>query len=430
MKIRSFFKVTPRIVTPNEKKVVLENFASLSTLQGLGYLLPILVLPYLIRIIGPEKFGLIAFAQAFVQYFMILTDYGFSISATRKISLCKGEKEKLCAIFSSVMTVKLILAAISFLILLAIITYVPRFKQDWLVYIFSFGAVVGNTLFPAWFFQGKEKMIYIARINVIGGITYAISLFIFVRSPQDYLYVPLLNSLFFLVTGLLGLYIAFKKFSLEFVFQSYEDIQQELKTGWHIFISVLAINTYTATRVFAVGLLTNNIITGYYSIADRLASFIQSFPMDSFTQAIYPRFNKVFNKNKKRALRLMYKAQSYTTTGFIICLPILFFFAPLIVRLFCGISYPEVVLALRILVVSVFLVGANAFRVQFLLVSGRTDIYSRLHVAAALLGLPLIFILIHYFSYLGAALSKIIIEAGVIIVTFRLVKNLTKDIYL
>jgi len=427
MKIRSFFKVNPRVVTPNEKRVVLENFASLSTLQGIGYLLPILILPYLIRIIGPEKFGLIAFAQAFVQYFMIITDYGFSISATKEISLCKGETDKLCFIFSRVMTVKLILAVLSFLILLLVINCVPRFKQDWLVYILSFGAVIGNTLFPVWFFQGREKMAYTAGINVIGGITYAISLFIFVRSPKDYLYVPLLNSLFFLVTGIAGLYIAFRKFGLEFVFQKYEDIERELKTGWHIFVSVVAINAYTATRVFAVGLLTNNIITGYYSIAERLAGFIQSFPMDSFTQAIYPRFNKVFSKNKERALRLMHKAQSYTTAGFIICLPVLLFFAPLIIRLVSGRDYPEAVLSLRILIISVFLVGANAFRVQYLLVSGRTDIYSRLHVAAALAGLPLIFILIHYFSYLGAAISKVIIEAGVIIATFMIVGGLTKD---
>lgn len=426
MKLRSFFKVTPKIITPKEKRVVLGNFASLSTLQGLGYILPILILPYLIRIIGPEKFGLIAFAQAFAQYFMILTDYGFSLSATRKISLCRGDKEKLCTIFSSVMTVKLILAGVSFLILLVTINLIPRFRQDWLVYILSFGAVAGNTLFPVWLFQGKEKMAYTAGINAIGGITYAISVFVLVRTPADYLYVPLLNSLFLLVTGILGLYIAFRKFGLEFVFQTYEDIQRELKTGWHIFLSIVAINAYTTTRVFAVGLLTNNILTGYYSIAERIAGFIQSFPMDSFTQAIYPRLNKVFIKNKGRAVRLMHRAQHYTTTGFVICLPILFFFSPLITRIICGISYPEVVLALRLLIISVFLVGANAFKVQFLLVSGRTDLYSKLHIAAALAGLPLIFILIHYFSYLGAALSTIIIEAGIIIATFRVVKGLTK----
>src|SRR3989338_2604121 len=95
-----------KTITPNEKKIVLANFISLTTLQGINYVLPVIVLPYLIRVIGPEKFGLVAFSQAFVQYFMIFTDYGFSLSATREISLCRGQKGKICSIFSSVMTVK------------------------------------------------------------------------------------------------------------------------------------------------------------------------------------------------------------------------------------------------------------------------------------------------------------------------------------
>lgn len=428
MDIRPFFRVTPKIVTPQEKRVVLENFFSLSTLQALTYLLPIIVLPYLIRVIGPEKFGLISFAQAFVQYFMILTDYGFSITATKKISLCRTGRNSTCSnIFSSVLTVKLILAAVSFLILLVVINHVPKFRQDWQVYLLSFGAVIGNTLFPVWFFQGREKMVYTAAINILGGIAYVVSIFLLVQGPEDYLYVPMLNSLFFLITGVIGLYIAFNKFGLEFVVQKYEDIEKELRSGWHIFLSIVAINAYTTTRIFAVGLFTNNVITGYYSIADRIAGFIQSFPMDSFSQAVYPRFNKVFRTNKERAVRLMRRAQHYTTLGFVICLPVLFLYAPLLVRLVCGYDYPEVVLTTRILILSVILVGANAFRVQYLLVCGRTDIYSKLHITAAIIGLPLIFILIRYFSYLGAAYAKMIIEAGIIIATTGIVRGLIKD---
>jgi len=422
--MRSLIKISPKIITAHEKRVILKNFASLSTLQSLNYLLPIVILPYLVRVIGPEKFGLIAFAQAFVQYFMIFTDYGFSLSATRSISLCGQNKKKTSEIFSSVMTVKILLAALSFLMLIAIIHFVPKFRNDWLVYILSFPAVIGNTLFPIWFFQGKEKMNYITLINVVGGMLYAIGILSFVRAPSHYLYVPLLNSLFFLVTGISGLYIAFKKFGLEFVFQTYDEIQKELKSGWNIFISIVAINAYTTTRVFAVGLLTNNTLTGFYSIAERIANFIQAFPLDSFSQAIYPRLNKIFIKNKKRATQLMNKAQKSTTLGFLITLPIIFFAAPQIINIICGKNYLEVISALRVLLVGIFFVGANAFRVQFLLVCGKADIYSKLHVTAALIGLPLIFLLISYFSYLGAALSTIIIEVGIITATSLILKRL------
>jgi PST family polysaccharide transporter len=50
------------------------------------------MLLYLVRVLEPEKFGLIAFSQVFVGYFMILTDYGFNLSATRDTSINRENK--------------------------------------------------------------------------------------------------------------------------------------------------------------------------------------------------------------------------------------------------------------------------------------------------------------------------------------------------
>ncbi len=421
---RFLIKILPKIATHHERKIVLKNFLSLSTLQGLGYLFPLFLLPYLLRVIGPAKFGLIVFAQAFVQYFMILTDYGFSLTATRKISLAEDHNQKTSEIFSSVMAAKIVLAGISFLIFLLIIKAVPRFSNDWLVYFLSFGTVIGNTLFPVWFFQGKEKMNYITVINSLSGIANVICIFIYVKGPADYIFIPLINSLFAIVSGTWALYVAFRKFNLTFVYRTYRNIHEELRAGWKVFISLLAINTYTASRIFAVGLLTNNTITGYYSVADRIATFIRSFPQDSFSQAFYPRITRAFAKNKIRALNIMHRVQKGATIGFAISLPILFILSPLIVRLICARPYPEVTFTLRLLLVSALFVGANALKVQFLIVCGRADIYSRLHVGAAAAGLPLLFILVYLFSYPGAALATIITESGIFFLTARTLKKI------
>jgi O-antigen/teichoic acid export membrane protein len=93
-------------------------------------------------------------------------------------------------------------------------------------------------------------------------------------------------------------------------------------------------------------------------------------------------------------------------------------------RLVCGGNYPQATMTLRLLIISIFFVSANAFRVQFLLVCGKTRSYAKIHIIMALIGLPLLILLIHYFSYLGAAMATVITEAGIFIITYVTVKKL------
>ncbi|MDD3983607.1 MAG: flippase [Candidatus Omnitrophota bacterium] len=417
-------KKTFGMAHPAERRVVMSNVASLTSLQAITYVLPVIIMPYLFRIIGPEKFGLIAFAQAFVQYFAIITDYGFGISATKEISLCREEHRKVSCVFSSVITVKILLAVLSLLALGLLVYFVPKFRRDWPVYLLSFGAVAGNTLFPVWFFQGTEKMRHIADLNILAGVILALLIFTCVRTPQDYLLVPLINSGVMMITGVLGLYIVFKKFGVSFKFPGYADIRSQLQAGWDIFISNVAINAYTTTRVFAVGLLTNNTATGFYSMAEKIANAVQTFPLYSFSQAIFPRLSRIFHKNRMKAFLLMKRIQLITTLISLICLPLIFFFARPLTEIACGRADDETVLSLRLLLIAVFFVAANAFRIQFLLVCGRTGLYSRIHVTTALFGLPLIFLLINAFSYTGAALATVIIEIVIFAATYFYVENL------
>ncbi len=409
-------------------RLVMHNVASLSGLQAITFLLPIVVIPYLFQVIGPEKFGLVAFAQAFVQYFMILTDYAFNITATKEASLCQDNKAQISGIFSAIMTARLALTALSLLIFAAILLFIPRFSDDRLLYMISFGTVIGNALFPMWLFQGMEKMKYITRLKVLGEFSGAFGIFFFIRGPQDYLKVPLIYASVLLATGILGLIIAFWRLGMSFKFPGFKRIYQELEVGRELFLSIVAINAYTSTRVFAVGLMTNNTLTGFYSIAERISNVAQTFPLSSFSQAIFPRLSNIYRRNSAMAFKLMQQIQHITIYISLICLPLIFIAAPLIMKVVCGGDYPQATMSLRLLILSVFFISANAFRVQFLLVCGKTRTYSRIHITMALIGLPLLILLIHSFSYLGAAMATVIIEAGTFTLTWIKVKGLQKEL--
>ena len=90
-----------------------------------------------------------------------------------------------------------------------------KFKQDWLIYYLDFGMVLGQTLFPICFFQGMERMKYITFLNVFAKLIFTIAIFIFVKRSSDYLYVPLLNSLGFILAGILALFLHVSNYLLQ-----------------------------------------------------------------------------------------------------------------------------------------------------------------------------------------------------------------------
>jgi len=179
----------------NLKSKLFENFISLSFLQVATYILPLISLPYLVRVLGPDKFGLVIFAQSFVQYFAMFIDYGFNFSATREVSVNKDNKHATNEIFSTVLFVKFLFLLISFLVSVCLIFSFSKFRQDWFLYFISFSNLLGNVLFPQWFFQGMERMKTIAILNVVSKIIVIILIFIFVKTQGDYIIVVFLQSI-------------------------------------------------------------------------------------------------------------------------------------------------------------------------------------------------------------------------------------------
>src|SRR5690606_19313003 len=107
-----------------DAKTLLENFISLSALQLIGMFLPLITLPYILRVIGFEKYGIIVFASSLIAYFTGLTDFSFQITAVRDVAVFKNSQKKLNIIYSKVITVKAIFLLLSiFLISLIVLLY-------------------------------------------------------------------------------------------------------------------------------------------------------------------------------------------------------------------------------------------------------------------------------------------------------------------
>ena len=420
------FRYQPICEIISESKKIFENFFSLSILQIADYVFPLITVSYLVRVLGPEKFGLLAFVQAFIHYFNVLTDYGFNLSATREISIYRNDRGKIAELFNSVMLIKVFLLVLAFSIMISIVFLFSRFRKNWILYFFSFGTVVGQTFFPVWFFQGMEKMRYITIFSVASRIFFTICIFIFIKDSSNYIYVPLINATGLCISAIFSLLLVVRKFGIYFTIPSMKLIKHIFVSGWHIFVSTLVINLYASSRVFMVGLLTNNKVTGYYAISEKLVKVIQAFPIVSVLRSMYPRLSSIFQQSPIKAYVLSNYLQWIVFIFYSIAIVFFFIFSGKIVHLVAGCECEEIILSFRILLLGVLAVNGNAFRVHFFLVSGRQDIYFRIHLLLSMVGIPLLFFLISSIGYIGAPISVVILEFLILLYSIYEMKGLEK----
>jgi polysaccharide transporter, PST family len=259
----------------NDKSKLSSNLISLTSIQALNYLLPLLTIPYLILVLDMELFGLLAFSQAFITIFNVVVEYGFRLSATREIAHNINDKEKINEIYSSVIIIKFALVAVSFFVLNLIIFSFEIFTSNWNLHVITFLSVIGNAMFPVWYFQGIEKMKFIAIINAIARLIFVILIFVIIQEKSDYIYVPLLNGIGLIIAGVLSNIIIYKKFNQKFYMQSIDILKKHLKYSTHFFISRLSVMTYTSTAVLILGFYTNTTMVGYYALSEKLYQALQ-----------------------------------------------------------------------------------------------------------------------------------------------------------
>lgn len=324
-----------------EKKTLLENFISLGALQIVSYVIPLINLPYLSRVLGVERFGIVFFAFAFMQYFIMLTDYGFGLSAVREIAVNRHNKNNLSNIFSAVTFIKLCLLFVSFIILCIMIIFIPKLHQNWLVFLLSFLMVVGNAIYPVWFFQGMERMKYITFLNVLAKTIFLVLIFIFVKKSDDYIIVPLLNSLGFLVSGAIGMYFAIKELGAKLYLPKWQSVKKQFKYSSEFFLSRVSVSAYTNTNTFCLGLIGSNIMVGYYVAAEKIYNALNGLqaPLGS---ALYPFVAK--NKDIKTYKKCVFIA---LVCNLFIC-AFVFLFAKEFITIFYGTEMTEAYKILRI----------------------------------------------------------------------------------
>ena len=408
-------------------KSILKNIVSLFLVQGVGYILPLVTLPYLVKVLGPAGYGNLGFSLALIQYFILLTQFGFDFSATKEIAIHKDNKSKVSEIFWAVIYCKIALLALSALILIIAMQFVPLLKEHDDIIFASFVSVIGMAFLPSWLFQGKEKMGRMAIYNIIARSLTLPATFLLVHTPEDAWVAALITSTGIVLATLFSLIIIYHEQWIEFRKPNVSHINETMSEGWHIFLSNIAGNLYINSIPVFLGFMTRPETVGQYVAADKIRQAIQGL-MGPVTQVFYPRISALMSSNKSKAISLikgLFKVQC--TVALIISLCLFVFAEEIIISLYSR-EYIEAILILKLISPLVFIISiSNVLGVQGMLTMGMKIAFSKIVWLGAVINTLIIFPFIYNYQAEGAAISVLITEVLIMLFIVYSVRKIWSD---
>ncbi|MDN0114984.1 flippase [Yersinia intermedia] len=390
--------------------VLRRNIFSLLLLQGSNYIIPLLTLPYLTRVLGVEGFGIYSLTLSLAQYFVILIDFGFNLSASKKIAEHQDNPECISKIFFETLYSKSILCAISILIIILLtITSTHAVIQSELIY--TVLMLIGTTLMPAWFFQGIEKLSVVTNLMIVAKLSMLPLFFIFVHSDADIKYAVIIQSSMNLLAGIIAIIYIYRKKLVRIVNFSSLKIAHTLKDSFPIFFATLSISLYTMSTTIIIGIFSNVYEVSIFTAADRVKGAILGVFL-VLGNAFYPRINSLLVNKKEEAYSLIRKI-FYWQGGLCIAITIcVMVFSKLITKIMFGSEYSEVS-ALLILFSPVYIlvIQSTVLANYILLPHGYKKSYTILPMISAVIHIPLCAYLAFKYGAWGGIISIITIEA-------------------
>ena len=401
------------------KHRLVKNAGALVVVQMSAFAAPLLVLPYLTRVLSTDHFGLIAFATSFNFYFITLVEYGFNLTATRRIAVHRDDPEKVSKICSSVYAAKALLTVLGFAIMLAVVMATPKLRQNVGLFCLSYLTVVGDLLFPLWLFQGLQKMENLVWRDLVTKFLSLSLVFAFVRSDSDYMLAAAFQAGSPLVAGLVGLITVPIVAKVRLVRPSLEETITALREGWPVFLSMAAFTLSSSTSIFLLGLRSGPADVAYYIAAYRLVVAIRAL-VDPVKTAIYPHISHMAATSRQDAVAFLRKYSLLLASPFLAVSLVLLAFAPLIIKILYSPKYAPSVLLLQIQAMSPFLLAfQHNYSTFFMLAFGFDKAFSRLVLQMTVLNflilIPCIYLM---WPPLAVSITGLILDTFMAVMTY------------
>jgi PST family polysaccharide transporter len=405
------------------KSKITQNAASLYMVQACRKLLPLVILPYLARVLGPAGWGNVAFAQGVGEFIAIFVEFGFILSATRDLAQSKASKGECGRIAAGTFGAQAILAAIGVLVAVAVSSRVPLLRSHPRLLCAGLIYGVAQGMMPIWLFQGLERMTLASFLEVASKIVALGAVFLFVHSPSDEWKVLFFQSLAPVVSVLAGIWVAHRQLTL--YMPTFDLVWASIKAGWKMFLLRSGLATYSTANVLILAMFAPAGIVGYYASAEKVSKAIVGLLLP-IRDAFYPRLSQLAAHSVKEGQRLT-KISAYIEIAAGAILSVATFAgAHIIIRLVFGHTFEAAVPILQILASLPLITSlSDAIGLQSLLPAGKESLVMIAIVSGGLVNAAFAVMLAPRFMATGMAVSVVLAETAVCIVLMYIVARTT-----
>jgi len=403
------------------KSKIASNLFSLTSAELAKRLLGFFTLVYLGRILDKGGFGILGFAAAFISYFILVVNFGFSTYGTMQIA---KDNSKISTYVNNIFSIRILLAVFLSLVLIPYLFFSEKSTVIKYVILITGLNLFTNALALNWVFQAVEKMQYIAIRQILGGLLSLIGVMIFVHSKDDLLIAASILAISALLGNIWFIPIyqkLFDKIKLEFSFHFWKELFRE---SFPLAFASIMIGIYYNLDMLMLGYMKPENDVGIYSAAYKIF-LLGILPFQLIFSAFFPALSRAGLQDTSEFKSALKNYGKFILGTGIVSGIVLLTFSERIILLIFGENYLASAAPLSILAMNIIIVSINVFLGNPMMAWGKNKEYSIAITMGAVTNIILNFILIPKYSFIGAAFATLASEVAVFSGLFYLFHKFT-----
>jgi len=268
--------------------------------QVVALIYPLVSLPLLARALGAAALGRLIFLFAIVQLLVKITDYGFAVSAVRRIAVSDDDNEA-SAVIGATLAAMVFLWSIGSAILLAIALAVPTLRAEFWLYALGVVLVGAGISFPEWLLKGLRKLKAYAVVIGLSRMLCLAGLYVTVHGRGDVAWALLWQFAHLTIAGLV-VWPAIMRRLPAVPLPRVRDVRRALTDGWHLFVSSIAQAAMASVPSVIVGAVSAAPQVAFYGSAERFGNAGRGI-LFTVCDAMIPRMTDVRHRGDAESKR-------------------------------------------------------------------------------------------------------------------------------